>query len=59
MDYKYFEKCQHEIGGDSPYAYECGEPAVAIVWWSDSGLDQMYVCQEHLNFIKENEKEKE
>lgn len=57
FDYKYLERCQYEIdgGGDSPYAYECNEPAVAIVWWNDSGFDRMYVCQKHLDYIKKCE----
>lgn len=51
MDYDYLPTCNYEVNG-YPHPGDCGEPAVAHVWWGegDEG-DPMLVCQEHLDFM--------
>ena len=34
---------------------KCGEPAVAVGWWKEDMSDEWYLCQEHLNLIRERE----
>lgn len=56
-DWEYIYFCEHEIPG-YPSPGSCGEPAVARVWWDVPGIgvtdtEEMYVCQEHLDFITE------
>lgn len=48
MDYDYLPTCAYEVDGH-PYPGDCGEPAVARVWWDDGS--EMLVCQEHLDFM--------
>lgn len=54
FDYKYLERCGYGLGANSLPPYECGKPAIAQVWWDDSS-NFMFVCEEHLNFIKNTE----
>jgi len=48
MDYEYLATCQFDVSDDND-PIDCGEPAVARVWWK--GNDDMLVCQEHLDFM--------
>ena len=52
MDYKVLESCQFPIPIGSNDCDGCGEPASYVVWWADDGKDPLYVCPEHLAFIK-------
>ena len=58
-DYEYLHcYCQHEVGqriGNSIEAADCGEIAVARVWWQGPELDSMLVCQKHLDNILASE----
>ncbi len=55
MDYKYLTTlCQYEMPGQ-PHPVDCGEPAVARVWWDDGS--EMLVCQEHLDFMVKTEED--
>jgi hypothetical protein len=51
FDYEYYkQKCQFPVGNnDEP----CDEIAIVRCWWNED--EEMHVCQEHLNFIKESE----
>jgi len=51
MDFEYLHTCEYEMPGN-PCPVDCGEPAVARVWWDEwDESDQMFVCQEHLDLI--------
>lgn len=52
MDYEYLGECEYDTRKG-----ECGEPAIAKVWWEDRTNDSMLVCKEHLDFILKCEKE--
>ena len=52
MDFAYLATCQYEMPAQ-PHPVDCGEPAMARVWWDDGS--QLFVCQEHLDFILNNE----
>jgi len=54
MDYEYLHTCEYEVDG-YPHPGDCGEPAIARVWWK--GDDQMFVCQEHLDLMLKCEAE--
>ena len=54
MDYEYLPTCEYEIAG-YPYPADCGEPAVARVWWKGEDVDAMLVCQKHLKEIMSTE----
>lgn len=58
FDYEYLGKCEYALfTGGSPEGYaDCGDPAIARVWWDnyDSGL---LVCPEHFELIKKKEEE--
>ena len=57
MDHAYLTTtCQFEVDG-YPQPGDCGEPAVARVWWDNDF--EMLVCQEHLDFIIKREAEAE
>lgn len=61
FDYKILHSCQYPVPNTYGSAQEadCGEPAIAVVWWfDDSGMRtcNTYVCKEHLDLIKDTEK---
>ena len=59
MDFEYLHSCEYEMPGQ-PYPVDCGEPAVARVWWDEwDKSDQIFVCQEHLDFILKSEAEED
>ena len=57
-DYKQIAPgCQYSV--PSSYSLdgfrECGEPAIYKVWWDMEGNDCLFVCQEHLSKILDDE----
>jgi len=60
FDYKILQTCQFGVPNEFSDVSDCGEPAPYEVWWDDSKLDFMFVCEEHFQFIKrawENEQD--
>lgn len=57
FDYQYLQRCDFPVPdkGSSSGESECNEPAVARGWWKDDMSDQWYLCQEHLDLIRERE----
>jgi len=51
FDYEYLAHCQFECYSPyEPQPFDCGEPAVARVFWEDG--TELFVCEEHLREIK-------
>jgi len=66
VDYKYLSpiRCQYGVydkyNPDDNFCSDCGEPAVAKVWWGiDSLRNSLHVCREHLQQILEDEEKLE
>ena len=62
FDYKILHSCQYPVP-NAAYGPEmevdCGEPAIAIVWWFEESGDvrgcDTYVCKKHLDVMKDTE----
>lgn len=56
FDYEVPHLCQYGVpNGVGSDVDDCQEPAPYKVWWDVDGMDAMFVCQEHFNFIKKTE----
>lgn len=55
MDYEYLTTTCQYSEDFQPIPVSCGKPAVARIWWDGDG--EMLVCQEHLNYILQCEKD--
>lgn len=57
-DFEYLEECEHGVPCPNTMLghEDCGEPAMARVWWLGYDKDSMLVCQEHFDAILEGEK---
>lgn len=53
MNVKYLPICQYGVADKhSNDVVDCGEPAVAAVWWREDASDVMYVCAKHLEMME-------
>ena len=59
FDYEYLAKCEYGVYNPAKASGEddCGEPAIAKVWWEDG--EPIYVCKEHLEYMIKMEEENE
>ena len=59
FDYEALGYCQYGVHdpGKASGVSDCQEPALWKVWWTDH--DEMFLCQEHFDLIKEAEEKEE
>ncbi len=53
--YEYLGSCEYEVGSHRRQPGDCGEPAIARIWWVHPYKDGILVCAEHFKFIREHE----
>lgn len=55
FDYEFFGYCQYGLLNEFNEEHDCGQPAIAKVWWHPAVDRIVFVCEEHLEQIEEDE----